>query len=300
MSRASSKGTTSIGVDIGSRGLIIAAVRQSGRRTSLTNVTHLDTPLLIERDGYRDPNMLGGALQEILQPYTSSSPRVSVGSVRARTLMTTVRLQGLNKQKATTVLKSQASRHFSNPGELSLAVDTADIEPPARGKKRSTDNWLVAAIPTEHLNAIREVEEAFGTPIGRYEPKALASLRAALPALQGGEDHLILSGGNDGSDLTVILGGTIELVRLIGPDFEKDILPELNRTLDYVRSEDRPEPTLHLAIHADEADRLKDDLGLQNVNILTPWDDLFGGEEIQPEALAGAATAIGLALGGLA
>ena len=302
MSRSSKgKSTTSIGVDVGSKGLIVAAVEQSGRQTTLTNVAHLDTPQLIERGGYRDPGMLGEALKSVLASYLPTNPRISVGSVRSRTLMTTVSLPGLNRQKATTVIKSQASRHFPNPGKLTLAVDTADLTPPARaGSKRAGGNWLVAAIPNEHLNAIKDVEDAFGQSIRRYEPKALAALRAALPALTSGEDHLILSGGNDGSDLTVILDNTIELVRLIGPDFEKDILPELNRTLDYLRSEGRPEPTLHLAIHASEADRLRDDLGLQTVNILTPWDDLFAGDDIHANALAGATTAIGLALGGLA
>lgn len=293
-----SRGKTSIGIDVRAKSIIIATLKRDGRHTTLTDLQSIDTPQLLERGGYRDTHHVIEAVNRAIEAHITTNPRIALSAVRSRTLMTTVPLKGLTRQKATQVITAQATRHFPNPNELTLAVDTAHLT--ARGRKPKTTTWLAAATPNEHLKALTEIEEGISRTIARYEPKATATLRAAHPHVTEPGDHIVLGGGDDGADLTLILNGAIELVRLVGTDLQRDITPELVRTLDYLRSEGREAPTLHLAAYQDHAQHLADTLEV-DVTTVTPWDALTIDPELEQETalLDAAVTAIGLALGAL-
>ena len=294
-----SRGKTSIGIDIRTRSVTIATLVREGRRTTLLDLQTINTPQLLDRDTYRDPHHITQAINHALESHITTNPTISLSAFRARTLMTTVPLQGLTRQKAAQVITAQASRHFPNPNEHTLATDTAHLN--IRGKKPKTTSWLAAATPNDHIKAISEIEEGISRPIARLEPKAMAALRAAKTNITHG-DHLILSGGDDGADLTLIRDGEIEIIRLLGPDLDRDIKPELARSLDYLRGDDREPPTLHLAAYLEHAQHLSESLDVDVMNVM-PWEGLnltLDPElEEDSEALQAGITAIGLALGGL-
>lgn len=291
-----SRGKISIGIDVRAKDVIVATLKREGRRTSLTDLQVLSTPQLLERGSYRDTHHVIEAVNQAIEAHITTNPRLAMSAVRSRTLMTTVPLKGLTRQKATQVITAQANRHFPNPADLTLAVDTAHLR--VRGRKPKTNSWLAAATPTEHLQALGEIEEGISRTIARYEPKAIATLRAAHPHVTEPGDHIILAGGDDGADLTLVLDGVIELVRLVGTDLEHDITPELARTIDYLSGEGREAPTLHLAAYQEHAQRLADALNV-NVTTVTPWDALTLPPELEEDTalLEAGVTAIGLALG---
>jgi len=295
-----SRGKTSVGIDINTRSITIATLKRERRRITVVDVQTIDTPQLLDRHNYRDTHHITQAINHALESHITTKPNISLTAMRNRTPMTTVPLKGLTRQKATQVITAQANRHFPNPTEHTLAVDTAQLT--IRGKKPKTNNWLAAATPNTHLKAISDIEEGINRPITRVTPKAIATLRAAHPNITTPGDHLILNGSDDGADLTLILDGTIEVLRLLGPNLERDIKPELARTLDYLRSEDRDPPTLHLAAYLDQSQHLAETLQVDVMNV-TPWEapnlTLDPALEENPETLQTATTAIGLALGGL-
>lgn len=293
-----SRAKTSIGIEIRNKSIIVATLVREGRRTTLTDTRTIPTPQLLERGNYRDTHHIIHALNQALEAHITTNPLISVSAARARTLMTTVPLKGLTRHKATQVITAQANRHFPNPTEHTLAIDTAHLS--ARGKKPPVTQWLAAATPTEHLKAIADIEEGISRPIARVEPKAIATIRAAHPHIIAPGNHIILNGGDDSADLTLILHGVIELVRLVGPDLEREIIPELVRTLDYLRDEGHDTPTIHLATHHQHAHQLAELLEAP-INPITPWDALSLDPEFKAdqETLEASVTAIGLALGAL-
>lgn len=293
-----SRGKTSVGIDVRAKSVVLATLTREGRKTTLADIQTINTPQLLERGGYRDTHHIIEAINQALESHITTNPLISLSAARSRTLMTTVPLKGLTRQKATQVITAQANRHFPNPNELTLAVDTAHLT--IKGRKVKATNWLAAAVPNEHLKAIAEIQEHTGRAFTRLTPKAIAALHAAYPNITTPGDHLILSGADDGADLTLILGGVIEVIRLLGPNLERDIKPELARTLDYLRSEKRDPPTLHLAAYQEHGQHLAETLEVDVMNV-APWDALTLDEELDttPETLDGAITAIGLALGAL-
>ena len=295
-----SRGRTSVGIDVRAKSVIVATLKRDGRKTALTDIQVIDTPQLLERGMYRDTHHIIEAINTAIEGHITGSPALALGAVRSRTFMTTIPLRGLNRQKAAQVINAQAAKHFPNPGEHTIAVDTARLPTRARRGKGPEGDWLAAATPNDHLKAIAEVEEGISRPIDRVEPKAIATLRAARAQITQPGNHLVLGGGDDGADLTILVDGVVHLVRLLGPDLERDIIPELARTLDYLRSEGHETPTLHLATQQEHAKRLTEALEVDTLPI-TPWDELAIDDELHldPNDMQAAVTAIGLALGAL-
>jgi len=293
-----SRGKTGIGVDARGRSVVAATVRREGRKTVLVDVQAFDTPQLLERGSYRDAQHVAAPISRVVEGHLAHEPVIALGAVRSRTPVITVPLRGLNRQKAARVITAQAPQHFPNPGDITLAVDTAHLPVKERRGKTPNRDWLAAATPNDNLKTIAKIERSVGRAVNRVEPKALATLRAARGRVTQPGDHLVLGGADDGGDLTIVLDGTVHLVRLLAPDLERDVIPELAKTLDYLRSEGRETPTLHLAAHQQHADRLAQALEVETSPV-TPWDDLEVSDAIDPHLLGDAVTAIGLALGAL-
>lgn len=296
MSRA--RGPVAIGIDLREDEVVIAVVR-GGKRPHLSSLTRQRVPRTSDAGVYRSSDAIATTISETVRTYRASSPRISVSAARRSTHYSSADLPGLKRKQAEAVIHTQAARHFGNHADLHLAIAPA-LERRARAHA-AKHRWIIAGTPRANTATLRDALKSLSAPLTHHESAATATLRTITGLAQHGT-HVVLNGTPDGGDITITHDGAIELIRTYrGHDLERDILPELHRTLEYLRNQDRHDPHLHLASHHADRHRLQDAFELDDDHLHTPDLDtlLSSDDSISADERLASLTAIGLALGAL-
>lgn len=291
------RGPISIGIDIRDDHTIIAVV-QGGARPALRTIASYATHRTSDSGQYRNSDAIRDAIEQTIRTYRSSKPKISISTPRRSTSYSTATLPGLTRNQAHKVITTQASRHFGNHAELHLAIAPATTQPkpPTRAK-----HWLIAGTPHNNITTLADALASLKATLTHYETPATATLRT-ITTLTNHGTHIVLNGSPDGGDITIINDGVIELIRSYrGDDLDHDILPELNRAIEYLKNQNHHHPHLHLASHHQHQQHLQHSLNLDNEHIHTPNlnDILDPNHDISDTETHASLTAIGLALGAL-
>lgn len=284
-----SNAQTSVGVDIRENTITVATIKYTQRKRTVTQIGHYRINGISENGILRGGNTVTEIIQNIMNANKNARVNIIVGAARKSTLYATEDYKSLTQNQITKAIPTQAPKFFTNHQELTLASAPAYI----RKRRRLDNHWVIVGTPSANVRLIREAGKSTRANIIAIEPKAISVLRIT-PDLTDEETHIIINGGDDGTEITVIEDGRISLIRSIPRSSTTDIEPEIARVIDYLRNQTETPITTHLLTHQ----TLKENLAAYGVKVRTPsiTDAIDTSTSIPDDDLAGAFTAVSLAL----
>lgn len=200
------------GLDIGTTGLRLVEVKNSGQTKMLTKYAYVPVDSKIAMsESKTDQQKLAQTVAELIAQAKPSTKNVAVGLTSTRVFTTVADVDRLSPEELAKAIQYQADALIPTPLSESK-IDWALLgDSPVDKTKQEI---LLSSIPNNYIEGRLDMLESIGLNVIAFEPDSIALARALTPADAGGA-QLILDIGRKSTDLVIMLNGAPRLIRSI-------------------------------------------------------------------------------------
>lgn len=226
-----------LGVDIGSRSIKIAEVKNGGKEAVVTAIGMIPTPEgAVDHTGVYNPDAVGAALKQLISESGASSPAAVVSIAgQASVLVRTLEVPRMNS----TELKEHMQWEINRNIPFAESTVVSDFKPLEDGDPNSPNMDVVMAIaPQSAVDTLIACLKKAGktTHAIDVEPLGLArSLTTSYDDLYGGQTVCVVDVGHKTTSINIYKDGKLLMPRQVpvgGENFTRAIADQLGVGLD--------------------------------------------------------------------